>query len=310
MPEFDCDINKKKGEKVDYAIMKGGSPVILIECKHCTQNLELHNTQLRGYFAASKARFGVLTNGIEYRFYADLDKTNIMDEKPFMVLDMLNLSDHDIDQLKKFHKSYFNESKILSTAQQLQISLAIRQVINRNFENPSAKFTQYFVKETNNGYYTAKQIEQYVPLVKKEIGSYIDDVISERLNKAKEQQTVEQTGGKPEPADKPKDTTESNNGIVTTREELDAYNIVRSILRKEVDVSRITYKDCKTYFIINLDNTNRKWEWIYRFYFNAYKYISFPSENGKGEDKIWIKSLDEIFNHSDRLVESLKSILK
>ena len=59
---------------------------------------------------------GVLTNGIEYRFYADLDKTNIMDEKPFLVVNMLDLSDADIEEMKKFHKSCYNESEILSTA--------------------------------------------------------------------------------------------------------------------------------------------------------------------------------------------------
>jgi len=33
-PEFIADIGNKKGEKVDYAIMKEGEPTILIECKH------------------------------------------------------------------------------------------------------------------------------------------------------------------------------------------------------------------------------------------------------------------------------------
>jgi len=32
-PEFVCDIGTKKGEKIDYAIMKAGEVQILIECK-------------------------------------------------------------------------------------------------------------------------------------------------------------------------------------------------------------------------------------------------------------------------------------
>ena len=154
VPEMDCDITKKKGEKIDYAIMKGDEPIILIESKHCKQNLNLHETQLKKYFVASNARFGVLTNGIEYNFYTDLDKANIMDDKPFLVVNMLNLSDNDIEQLKKFHKSYYNEQEILSIAAQLQIILAIKELIINDFQNPSPEFVRYFIRERSDPEYT------------------------------------------------------------------------------------------------------------------------------------------------------------
>jgi hypothetical protein len=284
--------------------MKGGKPIILVECKYCRESLDPHGNQLFRYFGTSDAKFAVLTNGIEYRFYTDLDKLNIMDSRPFMVLNMLDLSDHDVERLKKFHKSYFNEGEILSTAQQLQISLAIRQVIDRDFASPSTEFTRYFVREVNESRSTPKLIEQYAPLLKKEIGNYIDDVISDRLNiaKQKEQQTEEKPE-QPVAAD-----TAPDDGVVTTQEELDAYNIVRSILRKEVDVSRITYKDYKSYFVVNIEGS--MWKWICRLYLKANKYISFPHESGTGEDKFEIKSLDEVFNYSDRLVESLKKLIQ
>lgn len=144
VPEMDCDLTKR-GDKIDYAIMKDNKPILLIECKHCLQKLDLHSTQLSKYYAASNARFGVLTNGIEYRFYADLDKTNIMDEKPFLVVNMLDLSDSDIEQMKKFHKSYYNESEILSTAQELQITIQIKEILIKNFQSPGDEFTRYFV---------------------------------------------------------------------------------------------------------------------------------------------------------------------
>lgn len=122
VPEMDCDLIKKKGEKIDYAIMKDENPILLIECKYCKQDLNLHDTQLQKYFVASKARFGVLTNGIEYRFYTDLEKINIMDEKPFLVVNMLDLSDADIEQLKKFHKSYYNEEDVLILRKSVDVS--------------------------------------------------------------------------------------------------------------------------------------------------------------------------------------------
>ncbi|GHU96731.1 hypothetical protein FACS1894156_8070 [Bacteroidia bacterium] len=84
VPEFTCDIGTKKGEKIDYAIMQNGKPAVLIECKHWQQNLELHDNQLLRYFNVANAKFGILTNGITYRFYTDLEAPNKMDEKPFM----------------------------------------------------------------------------------------------------------------------------------------------------------------------------------------------------------------------------------
>lgn len=83
-PEYICDVGIKKGEKIDYAIMKDGDPIILIECKHWSKQLDLHDGQLLRYYHVSKAKFGLLTNGIIYRFYTDLVKTNVMDSKPFL----------------------------------------------------------------------------------------------------------------------------------------------------------------------------------------------------------------------------------
>ena len=91
LPEMTCDIGTKKGEKIDYAILENGEPIILIECKHWKQNLSLHDNQLLRYFNVSKAKFGVLTNGIIYKFYSDLEEPNKMDEKPFLEIDMYDL---------------------------------------------------------------------------------------------------------------------------------------------------------------------------------------------------------------------------
>lgn len=116
VPEMCCDIGTKKGEKIDYAIMKNGEPILLIECKHWQQDLTLYDNQLIRYFHVSKAKFGVLTNGIVYRFYTDLAEPNKMDEKPFLEVNLLDLKEPQIEELKKFHKSYFDVDMILSSA--------------------------------------------------------------------------------------------------------------------------------------------------------------------------------------------------
>lgn len=324
IPELDCDLIKKKGEKIDYAIMKDESPIILIECKHCKQDLNLHDTQLQKYFVASKARFGVLTNGIEYRFYTDLEKINIMDEKPFLIVDMLELSDADIEQLKKFHKSYYNEEDVLSTANELKYTTEIKSILNNEFSSPTPEFVRFFARQAyTSGQITSKVIDMFTPLVKKSISSIINDIISDRLNIAIK--NGEQTSDPLQMSDNTSINTSTENteeklpdgvvymdkesGVVTTQEELDAYNIVRSILRKSVDVTRITYRDYKSYFVVNLDNS--QWFWICRISIGARKkQIGIPLDNYKSCEWLQIDSIDDIFKYAGKLEESLKMAIR
>ena len=315
VPEMDCDLTKR-GDKIDYAIMKDKTPILLIECKHCKQNLDLHSTQLAKYYAASNARFGVLTNGIEYRFYADLEKQNIMDEKPFLAVNMLDLSDTDIEQLKKFHKSYYNEQEILSTAQELQITIQVKELLTKNFQNPGDEFTRYFVKCINDWKSSSKLIEQYRPIVKKSIAAVINDIIADRLNvaiknenKADEQPEDENVcphgqTAHPEAEKLPDGIVfqDKGKGVTTTQEEIDAYNIVRSILRQYVDVKRIQYNDYKSYFTVNLDGST--WWWICRLYIGKRKkQFCIPKNNYTSNEWIEIESIDDIFKYADRLKE-------
>lgn len=317
VPEMDCDLTKR-GDKIDYAIMKDNTPILLIECKHCKQDLDLHSTQLAKYYAASNARFGVLTNGIEYRFYADLEKQNIMDEKPFLVVNMLELSDADIEQMKKFHKSYYNEQDILSTAQELQITIQVKDLLNKNFQQPSDEFTRYFVKCLNDWKSSSKLIEQYRPILKKSIASVINDIISDRLNVA--MKTDETNANETQAEGQAKDVTaqdettvqpqdgvvfqDKEKGIITTQEEIDAYNIVRSILRQYVDVKRIQYIDYKSYFTVNLDGST--WWWVCRLYLGKRKkQFCIPKDGYKSNEWIEIESIDDLFNYADKIKSGL-----
>lgn len=306
IPELDCDLVKKKGEKIDYAINRNGETIILIECKHCAQNLSLHDTQLKRYFVASKARFGVLTNGIEYRFYTDLESPNIMDEKPFLVVNMLDLSESDIEQLKKFHKSYYDLEKILSTAQELKYTTELRSIINAEFLTPSAEFVKYFAKQVYEGMVNQRILDLFTPLVKKAIVGIINDTISERLGLAMvdndEKEESSKTPSAPSALALPEGVVfvDEEKGIVTTQEEIDSYNIVKAILCPVVDVARIFYRDAQRYFAILLDDNNRKP--ICRMHFNAktVKYIGLFDETGK-ETRYVIQSLNDIFNFSEQL---------
>lgn len=302
IPEMDCDLVKKKGEKIDYAIMKDGEPIMLIECKHWKQDLNLHDNQLKKYFVASKARFGVITNGIVYRFYTDLIKTNIMDDSPFLEVNMENLKESHIEELKKFHKSYFDIDNILSTASELKYMSELKSLIKSEFSEPSVELVRLFTKQVYGGVVNQKVLEQFTDLVKRSLANHINDVMSERLNVAiniteepAQQLIQEQTAEEP------------TSKIVTTKEELEAFYIVKAILRNVIPAERITYRDAQSYFAIFIDDNNRKP--VCRLYLNKTSNVIGIFNQDKNEIKHKIETLDEIYNYQEDLITAIQKYL-
>lgn len=295
MPEFTCDIGTKKGEKIDYAIFKDDQPIILIECKHWRQNLTLHDNQLLRYFHVSNAKFGLLTNGIIYKFYTDLETPNKMDEKPFLEINLLDFKSSIIDELKKFHKAYFDVNDILSSASELKYTNELKNIINNEFANPSPEFVKLFAKQVYDGKITDKILEQFTSLVKRSVSSLISDRISDRLKTALKTETSNEEKELQETSTIKEDTS----GIITTEEELEGYMIIKAILREVIDVSRVVYRDAQTYFAILFDDNNRKP--ICRLYFNGNKKYIVTFDENKKETRHDIESLDDIYNWCDEL---------
>jgi hypothetical protein len=308
MPEFTCDIGTKKGEKIDYAIFKDGEPIILIECKHCKQDLTLHDNQLLRYFHVSNAKFGLLTNGIIYKFYTDLQTPNKMDEKPFLEVDLSDLRNPHIEELKKFHKAYFDVENILSSASELKYTGELKSILVKEFANPSPEFVKLLAKQVYDGMITPKILDQFTILVKKSISNHISDIISDRLKTALKTETseVEQITEVNEQQDAI--DNDNNNKIITTEEEIEGFFIVKSILRNSIESSRITYRDAQSYFAIFIDDNNRKP--VCRLYLNSptNKQIAFIGEDKK-EIKHKIDNLDNIYEYSEQLIKSIEKFI-
>jgi predicted type IV restriction endonuclease len=304
VPEYITDIGTKKGEKIDYAIFKDGSPTILIECKHWAQNLHLHDGQLLRYFHVSKAKFGILTNGINFRFYSDLVDPNKMDEKPFLEFNINEIKDNQIEELKKFHKSIFDAESITNTASELKYTNELKHLLQQELANPSPEFVKHFAKQVYPSVVTAKVLEQFTNLTKKSIQQHISDLITERLKTAL---TKEDEVNKEQEAIQAENSKVEENKIVTTEEELEGFMIIKTILRQKVSLNRISYRDAQSYFAILLDDNNRKT--ICRLYLNGSKKYFVTLNEEKKEVKVEINSLDEIFGFSDllfRIIELLE----
>ena len=184
VPEFTADVGIKKGEKVDYAILKDGKPIILIEAKSITEPLDNHDSQLYRYFGTTKARFAILTNGINYKFYTDLDEPNKMDKIPFMNINILDIKDAQVNELKKFHKSNFNLDDVISTASELKYSNEIKKKFNADLSTPSDEFVRFFVGNIYSGRATTQVIEKFRPIVKKALNQYISELLNDKIKSA------------------------------------------------------------------------------------------------------------------------------
>jgi len=304
-PEFIADIGIKKGEKVDYAIMKDGEPIIIIECKHHLEKLDPHNSQLFRYFHVTKAKFSLLTNGLNYRFYTDLNDTNKMDDKPFFEFNIAEIKDAQIEELKKFHKSYFDVENISNTASDLKFTNELKALITSELRNPSAVFVKHFANQVYQGKLTEKILAQFTELVKRSSNQVLNDAITDRLKTAlgKEEANSNET--------EVKNTTEpimaTESGIVTTEEEIEGFFIVKSILRESIAPKRITYRDALSYFAILLDDNNRKT--ICRLYLGNKKYLVVLDENKK-EIKHEISTVDDIYKYDTLLTEVIEKLEK
>ena len=300
MPEFTADIGIKAGEKVDYAIMRNGEAAILIECKPCNHELNIANeSQLLRYFNVTKVKFGILTNGIVYKFYSDMEEANIMDTTPFFQIDLsADIDDIDFGELLKFHKQNFDVDNIRRTAEVLKNSNEILRVLLSEFAEPSKEFVSLVFKKVKpTGIFNNNQREIFTPLVKSGIDQIINSKVKDNLDAAlRTTETVRET------ATTLRETL-SVPQIETTQNEIDAYNIIRAFAAETVSIDRIVMRDAKTYCAILFDDNNRKP--VVRLYFNNPERLMIVIFDNDAEEKIAISNVNDIFKYKNRILNSI-----
>ncbi|MCK4230718.1 type I restriction enzyme HsdR N-terminal domain-containing protein [Enterobacter asburiae] len=299
-PEFVCDVGTKKGEKIDYAIMKNNDVQILIECKKIGEPLNInHASQLFRYFHVTNARISILTNGQNYKFFTDLDAPNKMDEKPFLEVDLLDIDENIIPELKKLTKSSFDLESIINAAGELKYVSQIKKILHSQLNNPEDDFVKFFASRVYDGILTQKVRESFLNLTKKAASQYINDQVNERLKSAITGITPANIETPNESSHIEEDEHKDESDVVTTLEELEGYHIVKAITRAVLEAPRITHRDTKSYFGILVDDNNRKP--LCRLHFNrTQKYIGlFDIE--KNETRHPIATVDDIYSFSDIL---------
>lgn len=296
VPEFIPEKGFKKDEKVDYAILLNNKPTILIECKRVDNeklDIKKYGAQLFKYFTASKAKFIIFTNGIVYKFFSDVEETNILDKEPFFVFNLLNFKPNQIKTIEAFCKENFDIDKAFSSAGDLKYIRAFEEVIEGEYRTPSDDFVKYLLDKSNiyDGIKTSKVIEKHKKTAIEAFNLFMSKVMKTSLDFSITQ--------------KDEDKNDNKNEIVTTIEELEGYAIIKALLNGVIDVSRVTYRDTINYFNILLDDNIRKT--LCRLYFNrSQKYIAFL--NGTKENKMPIDNINGLFDFKEQLINKASEI--
>lgn len=248
-----------------------------------------------------------MTNGILYRFYTDLSETNKLDNAPFFEIDLLSIKDAAVAELKKFHKEAFDAESLFSVAASLKYAKRVKEIMGAELKEPDDDFIRFFLKDIYTGKATQRAIDDFKPIIKKALNQYLNDQLNDMFKaaienaKAKEQEELDNQ------AAATKETLVEKPAIVTTEEELEAFFLVKFLLKDAVDVKRICYKDTTRYLGVLLDNNATKW--VCRFYLSQNpKYLALPGKN-KTENKITITGVDDIPLYKNELREAAKAYL-
>ena len=297
VPEFTADVGVKKGEKVDYAIMKDGEPIILIECKKTGTALDDQEllSQLMRYFSVTNARFGVLTDGMVYRFFSDLDDAHRMDSRPFFEFDMASISDADVEQVRRFTKEAFEVEETIEIARDLKYAREIKRILSDELKAPSDELVRLFASRVRPGRMTKAVKDQFTELAGRAMRDFVSDRINERLTSAlikEDQPSAVQEPAAPEPSDAQRPTDD----------EVQAFYVVKAILADVVDVQRVFIREAKEYVTVILDDNNRKP--VCRLRLLTSRKAVMLIDQDKNEERIDIEGIDDLYAHAGRLRET------
>ncbi len=288
VPEFTADIGIKKGEKVDYAIMLGDAPAILIECKDCRNDLNIDNeSQLFRYFHSARAKFGVLTNGISWKFFTDLVEPNKMDAHPFLEINLLEPDRINHAELEKFSKAKFDAENIRAAADHLKCTSSIKRVLTEEFADPSEDFLRLIFRRMNTTacVFNEKQKAKIKPIVK----SAIDLLISEKIETNLESMRKAAAAAREAATAAQAPISE----VVTSEAEMEGFNIVRAIGSELVSPEKIVMRDAKSYCAVLFEDNNRRP--LARLYFNNPDKLAIGLFATPEEEKVPLAAISEIY---------------
>lgn len=252
----------KSSERVDYALFSDNQPVMFVEAKAYAQNLTNHSPQLSRYFNATPGvKIAAITNGKEWRFFTDLKHQNMMDDSPFLVVQLLALADDAADQLSRFCYDQFQPDALRTFAESRMYLTAFRMAIEASLREVDPEFVRFIALRTNlEGKLTAKFLESITPLVKQAVADAVGGMVVSGLS-AQPAPMPEPTPEQPAAAggESADEINPANPRIITTANEKRLLEVVRDMLGGTVPPEDIIGKDTESYFAVLYQGKNNRW---------------------------------------------------
>lgn len=303
IPEYCADFGEKRACKVDFAIRRGEDIVMIVEAKKVGDVLDgSKESQLQQYFHSLVAvKIGILTDGLVYKFFTDLEMPNVMDKRPFMTFDFADVEEALIPELKKLCNDCFDLGTALSAAQELKYLGQLKRQVATEMESPSDETVRLFARRVFEGRLTDNVLEAFRGRIKTAFDHYINDTINARLQNAMQPSSYHVPAAEEEQEEEGAVAGLSRaDRITTTQEEIEGYNIVKAILRETVSLDRVVMRDTISYCGVLLDDNNRKP--ICRMHFNNPSNLQLETFGAdKKSVKHKIESLNDIFKHAEAL---------
>lgn len=262
-------------EKVDYLLLVKGVPAIFVECKAVDKAVEAHDGQLKKYFNSTPSvRLAVITNGLQWRFFTDIHKDNIMDEAPFLEVDMLNVTERAASLLEPFTKGQFDSEKVKPYAEDTIALVKATGFFQEILSKPTEKFVEFVIKDqklAGERMVTKNVINHFGPIVKKAIETALLEMVTKPIKQMQEEAPPPpppSPGATPPPPGQQAKQAQAGQGIVTTEEELAIFGIVKKICAESLAKVPVVYKDGTNYFAINLGPDN---SWFLRLFAGPYQ---------------------------------------
>jgi hypothetical protein len=312
-PEVFASIGEEKRERIDYALKSGDEYLMLVECKKCKDNLGKNAfNQLSDYFKALRpklnVRIGILTNGLTYKFFSDLDEDNVLDSIPFFHFNILNFDEQKASELKQFEKSTFDINSIIANAREAKLLAAVKEILGGYLVDPPEKFSHFVLSKVFPNL-LGRRPQELVSTFKRIISEAFNQLILDRVNGKLEQATSQNVSidSGPETEKAPQAApVAGDDGIAATINKIEALAIVKTILRSKGVINRIYLKDYKDSSSILLDNKQQKI--LIKLYFNDTTKKRIVLGNDKANKKgnqVEIKDVYEICKYSNEIIQAL-----
>ena len=272
-------------------------------------------SQLGRYFSQTPAHIGILTNGTVYKFFSDIDAENIMDATPFLVIDIIKLDTRDIGALDHFAKQSFDIDEARSAASNMKHIRGMKGYLTQMYSQPDSDFVRLLARKVYSGVLTQSRFEHFEGLVKLAFQGFVNERISNTLQRASDIANTESDEDEAPSAQEGEsevpglaEPTDGKKSITTTVEEVQGYELVRTIVSEIVDPARVAMRDTQSYCGVLLDDNNRKT--ICRLRFNAatVKYLSLLDEN-RSEIRYRLDSIDDISTYADDILAIVRGLL-